>query len=74
MASPILPALGLGSGLDTSAIVEALVNAEKTPKQNQIDRQTKVNTASISAIGSLKSALATYKTALEKLGSTTTPQ
>lgn len=74
MASPILPSLGLGSGLDTTAIVEALVNAEKTPKQNQIDRQTKVNTASISAIGSLKSALATYKTALEKLGSTTTPQ
>jgi len=74
MASPILPALGLGSGLDTTAIVKALVDAEKTPKQNQIDRQTKVNTASISAIGSLKSALATYKTALEKLGSTTSPQ
>lgn len=74
MASPILPALGLGSGLNTTAIVEALVNAEKTPKQNQLDRQTKVNTGSISAIGSLKSALATYKTALEKLGSTTTPQ
>jgi len=74
MASPILPALGLGSGLDTSAIVKALTDAEKTPKQNQIDRQTKANTASISAVGSLKSALATYKTALEKLGSTTTPQ
>ncbi|MEE1920396.1 flagellar filament capping protein FliD [Pseudomonas sp. 148P] len=74
MASPILPALGLGSGLDTTAIVKALVDAEKTPKQNQIDRQTKANTASISAIGSLKSALATYKTALEKLGSSTTPQ
>ncbi|MDU9389191.1 flagellar filament capping protein FliD [Pseudomonas japonica] len=74
MASPILPALGLGSGLDTTAIVKALVNAEKTPKQNQLDRQTKANTASISAIGSLKSALATYKTALEKLGSSTTPQ
>lgn len=74
MASPILPALGLGSGLDTSAIVKALVDAEKTPKQSQIDRQTKTNTASISAIGSLKSALAAYKTALEKLNSTTTPQ
>ncbi|OLS63517.1 flagellar filament capping protein FliD [Pseudomonas putida] len=74
MASPILPALGLGSGLDTTAIVKALVDAEKTPKQNQLDRQTKANTASISAVGSLKSALATFKTALEKLGSTTTPQ
>lgn len=74
MASPILPALGLGSGLDTSAIVKALVDAEKTPKQSQIDRQTKSNTATISAIGSLKSALAAYKTALEKLSSTTSPQ
>lgn len=74
MASPILPALGLGSGLDTTAIVKALVDAEKTPKQSQIDRQTKANTASISAIGSLKSALAAYKTALEKLNSTTSPQ
>lgn len=74
MASPILPALGLGSGLDTSAIVKALADAEKTPKQNQIDRQTKANTASISAIGSLKSALTTFTTALSKLGSTTTPQ
>lgn len=74
MASPILPALGLGSGLDTTAIVKALVDAEKTPKQNQLDRQTKANTASISAIGSLKSALTTFNTALGKLGSTTTPQ
>lgn len=74
MASPILPALGLGSGLDTTAIVKALVDAEKTPKQSQIDRQTKTNTASISAIGSLKSALAAYKTALEKLNSTSSPQ
>lgn len=74
MASPILPALGLGSGLDTSAIVKALADAEKTPKQNQIDRQTKANTASISAIGSLKSALTTFTTALDKLGSTVTPQ
>jgi len=74
MASPILPALGLGSGLDTASIVKALVDAEKTPKQNQLDRQTKANTASISAIGSLKSALTTFNTALSKLGSTTTPQ
>lgn len=74
MASPILPALGLGSGLDTASIVKALADAEKTPKQNQIDRQTKANTASISAVGSLKSALTTFTAALDKLKSTTTPQ
>ncbi|MDZ3993189.1 flagellar filament capping protein FliD [Pseudomonas sp. Teo4] len=73
MASPILPSLGLGSGLDTASIVKALVDAEKTPKQSQIDRRTSANTASISAVGGLKSALAAYKTALEKLNDSSNP-
>jgi flagellar hook-associated protein 2 len=73
MASPILPSLGLGSGLDTTAIVKALVDAEKTPKQNQLDRRSSANTSSISAVGSLKSALTAYKTALEKLNDTSNP-
>jgi len=74
MASPILPGLGLGSGLDTGAIVKALVNADKAAKQGQIDRGTATNTGSISGIGTLKSLLATFQTALKDLGSTTTPQ
>ncbi|MGE7991332.1 flagellar filament capping protein FliD [Pseudomonas sp. NPDC089554] len=73
MASPILPGLGLGSGLDTTAIVKALVDAEKTPKQSQLDRRTSANTASISAIGNLKNALSTYSAALKKLNDTTNP-
>ena len=74
MASPILPGLGLGSGLDTSAIVKALVDSDKAAKQGQIDRATKTNTANISGIGTLKSLLATFQSALESLGSTTSPQ
>ncbi|WP_260955431.1 flagellar filament capping protein FliD [Pseudomonas citri] len=74
MASPILPGLGLGSGLDTTAIVKALVDSDKAAKQGQIDRATKTNTANISAIGTLKSLLATFQSSLESLGSTTTPQ
>ncbi|ROM71342.1 flagellar hook protein FliD [Pseudomonas brassicacearum] len=74
MASPILPGLGLGSGLDTSAIVKALVDSDKAAKQGQIDRATKTNTSNISGIGSLKSLLATFQSALEALGSTTNPQ
>jgi flagellar hook-associated protein 2 len=74
MASPILPGMGLGSGLDTGAIVKALVDSDKAAKQGQIDRGTKVNTASISGIGSLKSLLATFQTALKDLGSATTPK
>lgn len=74
MASPILPGTGLGSGLDTGAIVKALVNADKAAKQNQIDRQTTINTAQISGIGSLKSVLANFQTAIKNLGNTQTPQ
>ena len=74
MASPILPGLGLGSGLDTTAIVKALVDADKSAKQSQINRQTTTNTSQISGIGTLKSVLANFQTAIKNLGSTTTPQ
>ena len=74
MASPILPGLGLGSGLDTTAIVKALVDADKSAKQNQITRQTNTNTAQISGIGSLKSVLANFQAALKTLGDTKAPQ
>lgn len=58
---------GIGSGVDTQAIVKALVAAEKTPKQTQIDNQSKTATTSLSAIGTIKSALDTYRTAIAKL-------
>ncbi|MGJ7516023.1 flagellar filament capping protein FliD [Pseudomonas baetica] len=74
MASPILPGLGLGSGLDTTAIVKALVDSDKAAKQGQIDRGTTANTASISAIGTLKSLMAAFSKSMTDLGSTTSPQ
>lgn len=74
MASPILPGTGLGSGLDTGAIVKALVNADKAAKQGQIDRGTKTNTASISGIGTLKSLMAALTKSMTDLGSKTNPQ
>ncbi|WP_460117165.1 flagellar filament capping protein FliD [Pseudomonas sp. S2_C03] len=74
MASPILPGTGLGSGLDTGAIVKALVNADKAAKQGQIDRGTTTNTASISGVGTLKSLLATFQASMKTLGNSTEPQ
>ncbi|OBZ25949.1 flagellar hook protein FliD [Pseudomonas protegens] len=74
MASPILPGTGLGSGLDTGSIVKALVNADKAAKQGQIDRGTTANTASISAIGSLKSLLATFQSTMKTLADPEQPQ
>jgi flagellar hook-associated protein 2 len=74
MASPILPGLGLGSGLDTTAIVKALVDSDKAAKQGQITRGTAVNSASISGIGSLKSLMAAFNKSMTDLASTTNPQ
>ncbi|ROL68281.1 flagellar hook protein FliD [Pseudomonas chlororaphis] len=74
MASPIVPSTGLGSGLNISGIVEALVNADKAAKQGQITRATATNTASISGIAKLQSLLATFQTTIKTLGSTTAPQ
>ncbi|MDY7563986.1 flagellar filament capping protein FliD [Pseudomonas sp. RTC3] len=73
MASPIVPSTGLGSGLDIGSIVTALVNADKSAKQTQINSQTTLATSKISGVGSLKSALTAYQTALTNLGSATNP-
>ncbi|MDD2006237.1 flagellar filament capping protein FliD [Pseudomonas putida] len=58
---------GLGSGLDISGIVKALADAEKAPKQTQINNQTTTATTSLSAIGTVKSALDTFRAAVAKL-------
>ena len=60
-----LKALGAGGGFDTKAIVTALVNAEKAPKQSAIDRSTTDVDASVSGMAQLKSSLATLKTAFQ---------
>lgn len=58
---------GPGSGIDTQAIVKALVNAEKAPKQNQITALQKDTTIQLSAVGSVKGALDAYRAAITKL-------
>ena len=74
MASPITPSTGLGSGLDIGSIVTALVNADKSAAQTQITNSQATNTLKLSGVGSLKSALTTFQTALTNLNSSTTPQ
>jgi flagellar hook-associated protein 2 len=66
--------LGLGSGLNTGEIVKALVDSDKAAKQGQITRATTTTTNSISGVGTLKSLLAAFNTAMKDLSSTTTPQ
>lgn len=73
MASPISTGTGLGSGLDITSIVTALVNADKVAKQTQITTQNTLVTSKISGVGTLQSALATYQTALTNLGNAASP-
>lgn len=58
---------GLGSGLKIGEIVSALADAEKAPKQTQINKQTTTASTSLSAIGTVKSALDTFRAAIAKL-------
>ncbi len=54
---------GLGSGLDTQSIVEALVNAERAPKENSLNRYETDVTVSLTGLGGLKSSLDELKSA-----------
>lgn len=73
MASPISASIGTGSGMDIGAIVKVLVDADTAAKSSQIKRQTANNSAMISGVASLKSALSTYQAALKKLNDKDAP-
>ncbi|HKY81541.1 MAG TPA: flagellar filament capping protein FliD [Sphingobium sp.] len=67
VSSSIATALGIGSGIDTGALVSSLVSAARDPKQKAItDRQT-TNNAKISALASASSSLDTFANALNSL-------
>jgi flagellar hook-associated protein 2 len=65
--SDILSALSAGSGFDTAAIVDALVAAERAPKQSQIDRGIEASDAKISAYGYVTSSLQSLQSAFDSL-------
>ncbi|MCW2102796.1 flagellar filament capping protein FliD [Pseudomonas sp. FSL R10-1350] len=58
---------GVGSGFDTVGIVKALVDAEKAPKQAQITKLQTTTTTQLSAVGTVKASLDTYRAAIAKL-------
>ncbi len=58
---------GIGSGLDVKSIVSQLVAAEGNPASARIDRNEGEYQAKLSAFGSLKSALADFKSSLAGL-------
>ncbi len=54
---------GLGSGLDVSAIIDALVNAERAPKENSLNRFETDVTVTLTGLGGLSAALDEIKLA-----------
>lgn len=60
---------GLGSGLDIDSMVTAIADAQKAPKQAQIDRLTTKTETSLSAVGTLTSAVETFEASLTALES-----
>ena len=63
-----MPTLGVyGSGLDTNAIVSALVNAELAPLVERVNRQERDRNAELSSLGSLSSSLSAIESSLESL-------
>lgn len=54
---------GIGSGLDTASIVEALVNAERAPKENSLNRQEVDVSVTLTGLGGLKASLEELRSA-----------
>lgn len=63
----ITSSLGLGSGMDINSLVSQLVQAEGQPATSALDRQQKATQTHLSALGTLKSALSDFQTAIKKL-------
>jgi flagellar hook-associated protein 2 len=59
--------LGIGSGLDIQGIVSQLVQAERAPAQNRINRGVQEAQSQISALGKLKNALSGLEGAMSSL-------
>lgn len=58
---------GVGSGLDVAGLVSQLVAAEGKPQATRLDAQEAKAQAKLSALGSLRSALAAFRGSLDKL-------
>jgi flagellar hook-associated protein 2 len=71
MATDYLSALNAGSGLNTSEIIESIVEAERAPKANIIETAKEKRTVAISGLGQVKIDLETFTGALDEINGNT---
>ncbi len=72
MSQNIVNLLGAGSGIDTLALVDQLVEAERSAPQERIDSKRETIETQISDLGLLSSALSTLQDAAATLGNADT--
>jgi flagellar capping protein FliD len=63
----IVNTLGAGSGIDSKALAQSLVEAERAPRQAAIDSKIQKEEARITGHGAIKSMLAQLQTAISKI-------
>lgn len=65
--SAIAVTLGIGSGIDTTALVTQLAAAEKAPQEALITTRETANTAQVSSLATISSSIDSFATALKAL-------
>lgn len=72
IGSNIINSLGGGSGLNSQSIVDQLVELERFPTEQRLDRRESKVEAQISGFGMLRSAVGEFESALEPLANADT--
>lgn len=67
MVDSIAKSLGAGSGIDITALVTSLVEAQYAPKTKQFEKRGETLTTQVSAVSSLKSGITGFAAALASL-------
>ena len=62
MAVDYLSSLNVGSGLNTTEIIDALVEAARAPKASEINSAKEKRTVEISSLGQIKQGFETFDT------------
>lgn len=67
MVSSIGYSLGIGSGIDTQALITSLADAQRAPKEAQIAKRETLNQARISSLAEASGAIDSFASALSSL-------
>ncbi len=62
-----ISSLGVGSGLDLSGLVDSLLEAERAPVENALNRRQSQMISDLSGVGLMKSSLSTFRSGLYEL-------